>query len=59
VIEIAKELIEAMHRGQKLVAVAKMILAELPGHIAEGFQQIGQCWVLLRQPFFRSWKPDL
>ena len=34
VIEIAEELIEAMHRRQELVAVAEVVLAELRGHVA-------------------------
>ena len=34
VIEVAKELIEAVHRRQELVLVAKMVLAELAGGIA-------------------------
>jgi hypothetical protein len=38
VIEIAKELIEAVHRRQKIIAVAEMVLAELPGHVALGLE---------------------
>src|SRR5262249_24785281 len=34
VIEIAEKHVEAVHRWQELVAVAKMVLAELRGHIA-------------------------
>src|SRR6476646_4354450 len=37
-IKVAKELVEAMDGGQKFVAVAQMILAELPGRIAKGFE---------------------
>ena len=33
VIEIAKECVEAMHRRQKLVAIAQVVLAELSGDI--------------------------
>ena len=36
-IEVTKEHVEAVHRGQVLVAVAQMIIAELAGHIALGF----------------------
>ena len=33
-VEIAEELVEAVHRRQELVLVAEMVLAELPGGIA-------------------------
>ena len=36
VIEIAEELVEAVHRRQELVLVAKVVLAELAGGIAHG-----------------------
>ena len=39
VIEIAEELVEAVHRRQRLVAVADVVLAELSGGIAEVLQQ--------------------
>ena len=39
-IEIAEELVEAMHRRQMLVAVAKMVLAELAGRIAEILEEL-------------------
>ena len=39
VIEIAEELIEAVHRRQKLVQVAQMVLAELAGGIAHRLQR--------------------
>jgi hypothetical protein len=35
VIEIAEELVETVHRRQKLIAVAEMVLAKLAGCIAE------------------------
>ena len=34
VIEIAEELVEAVDRGQELVAVAQVVLAELAGGVA-------------------------
>jgi hypothetical protein len=40
VIEITKELAEAVHRGQMLVAVAEMVLAELTGGVAERFRDV-------------------
>jgi len=39
------------------VTVAEMVLAELAGLIAEGFEQVGERRILLRQPFFRSRQP--
>ena len=41
VIEVAEELIEAVHRRQIFVAVAEMVLAELPGGVAHGLQHGG------------------
>jgi hypothetical protein len=35
VVEVAEELVEAVHRGQELVAVAEVVLAELAGRVAE------------------------
>src|SRR5262245_54716273 len=40
VVEVAEELIEAVHRGQVLVAVAEMVLAELAGGVSERLQQL-------------------
>ena len=42
VIKIAEELIEAVNRGQELVAVAKMVLAELPGRVTQRLEQFGE-----------------
>ena len=41
VVEIAEELVEAVHRRQELVAVAEMVLAELAGHVALRLEQFG------------------
>ena len=59
VIKVAEELVEAVHRRQKVVAVAEMVLAELPGRIALRLQQFGDRRVLLRQAFLRGRQPDL
>ncbi len=40
-IEIAEELIEAVHCRQKFVAIAEMVLAELAGGIAERLERLG------------------
>ena len=41
VIEVAEELVEAVDRGQKLVPVAQVILAELPGGITHCLESCG------------------
>src|SRR4051794_14587446 len=48
VIEVAEELIEAVHGGQELVAVAEMVLAELRRGITLWFEQLGKGRVLIR-----------
>ena len=58
VIEVAEKLVEAVHRRQKLVAIAEMVLAELPGRIALRLEQVGNGRVFLRQAFFRGRQPD-
>ena len=59
VIEVAEELVEAVHGRQKLVAVAEMVLAELSGRIALRLEQLGNGRVLLRQPLLRRRQADL
>ena len=51
VIKVAEELVEAVHRGQEFVAVAEMVLAELPGRIALRLQQLGNGRILSGQAF--------
>ena len=46
VIEVAVELVEAVHGRQVLVLVAEMVLAELAGRIAERLEQFGDRGVL-------------
>ena len=41
VIEIAEELVEAVHRRQEFVLVAEVVLAELTGGIAERLEHFG------------------
>ena len=38
VIEVAKKLIESVCGGQKLIAIAEVVLAKLPRSVTEGFQ---------------------
>ena len=59
VIEIAEELVEAVHRRQEFVAVAEMVLAELPGHVALRLEQVGQRRVLVGQALLRRRQADL
>ena len=46
VIQVAEELVEPMHRGQMLVAVTEVVLAELAGAIAERLEHLGDGDVL-------------
>jgi xanthosine utilization system XapX-like protein len=48
VIEVAEEHVEAVHRWQEFVAVAEMVLAELPSRVALRLEQLGNGRVLLR-----------
>ena len=46
VIQVAEELIEAVHRRQMLILVAEVVLAELAGAVAEGLEQAGDGRIL-------------
>ena len=59
VVEIAEELVEAMHGGQVLVEIAEMVLAELPGRIAQGLQQISYGRIFRLQTKLGAWHADL
>src|SRR5215475_12514539 len=59
VIEVAKELVEAMLRWQVLVAVAEVILAELAGGIAEGFEQFGDSGIFRTHAHGGTWQSNL
>ena len=58
-VEIAEELVEAMDGGQKLIAIAQMVLAELAGGVAMRFEQLGKRRVLVGQSFLGTGKADL
>ena len=58
-VKVAKELIEAVHRRQMLVAVAQMVLAELTGHIALGFQKRGDGRVFVAHSLRRPRQANL
>jgi hypothetical protein len=48
-----------VNRGQKLVAVAEVVLAELAGGVALRLQQLGERRVLLGQTFLGAGQADL
>ena len=58
-VEVAEELVEAVHRRQELVAVAEMVLAELAGGVALRLEQLGEGRVLLGQSILGARQADL
>jgi len=58
VVKITKELVEAMHGGQKLIAVAEMVFAELSGRISEQFQKLGDGRIFGLQSLRRTGNAD-
>ncbi len=50
VIEVAKELVEAVVGGQELVPVAQVVLAELAGDVAMRLEQLGDGGIFRLQP---------
>ena len=58
VIEVAEELVEAVHRGQELVLVAQMVLAELAGRVTERLQQFRDRRVFRAEPDIGARHPD-
>jgi len=59
VVEVAEELVEAVQRGQELVAVAQVVLAELPGGVAERLEQLRDRRILRPQADRRRGDADL
>jgi len=59
VVQVTEELVKAVHRGQELVAVAQVVLAELPGRIAERLEQLGDGCILGPQSGGRARGADL
>ena len=60
VVEVAEELVEAVHGRQELVLVAEVVLAELAGRVAERLEQLGDGRVFRaaarrRRPACRPW----
>ena len=58
-VEIAEELVEAVHGRQRLVAVADMVLAELAGGIAEVLEQAADRGIELAHAHRRAGEADL
>jgi hypothetical protein len=48
-----------MDRGQHLVAVAEVVLAELAGHVAQRLEQVGEGRVGRGNAFLRAGQADL
>ena len=59
VVEVAEPLIEPVDRGQHVVAVAEVVLAELAGHVAQRLEQVGEGRVGLGNAFRRAGQADL
>ena len=59
VIQVAEELVEAVHGRQMFVAVAEMVLAELAGRIAEVLQELRNRRVLGTEALHRAREADL
>jgi hypothetical protein len=59
VIEVAEELIEAVHSRQMLVAVAKMVLAELASGVAEVLHEIGDGRIVRAEAELGAGQADL
>ena len=58
-IEVAEELVEAVHRGQMLVPVALVVLAELSGGVALALEDRGHRHVGLLPAFLGAGQADL
>src|SRR6266699_330807 len=59
VVEVAEEFVEAVHGRQELIAVAKMVLAELSGGVAERLERFRHTHVLNAQANVRPRQSDL
>jgi len=59
VIQVAVKLVEPMHGRQEFVAIAQVVLAELPGRIAERLEHLGDRWVFLPQAQSGCWQSNL
>src|SRR5262245_48713587 len=58
VVQVAEELVEAVDRGQELVAVAQVVLAELAADVAVRLEQLGDRRILRLDPQRRTGQAD-
>jgi hypothetical protein len=58
VVQDPEELVEAVIGRQVLVAVAQVVLAELPGGVAERLEHLRKGWVAVLDALLRARKPD-
>ena len=59
VVEVAEELVEAVHRRQVLVAVAQVVLPELAGRVPLLLQKVGDRRILIGEALLGAGQPDL
>src|SRR4029079_5251609 len=57
-VERAEELTESMHRGQMLVAIAEVVLADLASHVTLSLEQLSDGYVARLQAFVCARQPD-
>ena len=58
-VEVAEELVEAMHGRKIFVAVSQMVFAKLAGRITEGLQRLRNGDVSRLKTYGRAWYADL
>ena len=59
VIEVAEEFVEAVHRRQRFIAIADVVLAELAGGVAEALEQAADRRIELAHAHRRAGKANL
>src|SRR5262249_33895575 len=59
VIEVAEELVEPVHGGEVLIAIAEMVLAELACRIPKVLEELSDRWVFRTEADGRAWESDL
>ena len=58
-IKVAEEFVEAVDRGQRLIAVADVVLAELSGGVSEALEQTADGRIELAHAHGRAGETDL
>src|SRR5262245_5337011 len=58
-VQVAEEFVETVHRRQVFVTVAKVVLAELPGRVAEMLEELRDARILETEPKLCARKADL